>query len=204
MHIVRVAVPDRIVLHIALHRVPSLPSAHHPVVLEGGAAGAETLAVEAGEDGFGAILVHRHRPAGLTVGLTVDRPQKLHHVDPAAFQHVGRGGNACPTLPEGAEGCDQFVHLRPETAGMADADGRSANHPHDRHVLADITVEAEGGMERPAVIARVDDDAGEDAVGGSEHILPLFLRRLDGHIVTLMEMALDVGHPVKRGARGLH
>jgi hypothetical protein len=113
------------------------------------------------EDGFGAVLVHRHRPAGLAVGLAVDRPQKLHHVDPSALQHVGGGGDARPTLPEGAEGGDQFVHLRTQTRSVADADGRAVDHPHDRHVLAEITVETQRGVERPAVVARVDDDAGK-------------------------------------------
>ena len=191
-------------LDVALDGVVSLPSADHPVALEGRTTAAETLAVESAEDGFGAILVHRHGPASLTVGLTVDGPEKLDHVDPAAFQLVGGGRDARPRLLEGAEGGDQFVHLRAEAARMADADRRSPHFPHDCHVLAEITVETQRRMERTTIVARVDDNAGEDIIGSAEDVLPLLLRRLDGHIVAFVEVALDVCHPVKRGTCGFH
>ena len=190
-------------LNVSLDRVVSLPAAHHPVALEGRTTAAETLAVESAEDGFSTILVHRHGPAGLAVRLAVDGPEKLDHVDPAAFQLVGGGGDARPRLLEGAEGGDQFVHLRAEAARMADADRRSPHFPHDCHVLAEITVETQRRMERTTIVARVDDDTGEDIIGSAEDGLPLLLSRLHGDIVTLMEVALDVGNTVERSGSGL-
>ena len=53
-------------------------------------------------------------------------------------------------------------------------------------------------MERPAIVSGVDNDTGEDIVGGSEHCLTLLFRRLNRQIVAVVEVGANIGNPVER------
>lgn len=191
-----------VVLDVALHSVPRLPTADHPIASQRRSPGAEPFTVEAGEDRFGAVLVNRDRSTRLAVGLAVDCLEELDHVDPAGLQGFSGGGQIVPRTMERRERLDQLIHLRAKTRSMPDGDRRAGDTPKDRHVLARIPEVAHARPERSTIVARFDDDAGPDVIVRPENRLPVLQRRLDADVVTVVETAPNVRNPVERGRTG--